>query len=105
VPKYDDRPETFAFLVRNPDGPLEWPVRVAFGREETARQVAIGPALNGRRHFLGADAKELLTHLRAGGELRVDYLLCNGVKGRAILGQQYFAQSVAMFDACVATNP
>ena len=101
----DDRPRTLTFHVTPMQCELAWPVRVALGLEPNAKQFKVADHSSTPRSLSGVEAEQLLQHLKAGGELDIYYALTDGIQRRAILGQEEFAQSVAMFDACIAMSP
>jgi hypothetical protein len=105
VPQGDDRPETIIFHVGQVEVGLVWPVRVALGADANAQSFEIGATPNSPRSLSGADAEQLLRHLKSGGDLHITYSMNNGTRRHAVLGQYGFSQSVAMFDACVAMSP
>ena len=84
---------------------LAWPVRVLLGSEPNAKSFMVGENSSTPRSLPTADANQLLRHLKAGGELHVDYAMSNGIARRAILGQHKLSQSVAMFEACIGMLP
>ena len=80
---------------------LTWPVRVGMGSDSNAKVIEVRDDSSTRRFLANTDAQQLFEYLKAGHELHVVYSTTDGVERRETLGQNGFAQSAAMFEACI----
>jgi len=105
IPNNDGNPQGITFHVTPMQCELAWPVHIRLGPKPNAKSFTVNDRSSTPRSLPTAEAKQLLSHLKTGGELHIEYALNDGVLRQAILGQHKFAQSVAMFEACTTMLP